>query len=321
MINAAIIGLGGWGRRLVESVQGKSEKIRFMSAVVRNPGKVEDFAAAQGLALGSDLDAVLGDPAIDAVVVASAGGVHAPHGLAAIRAGKPVMVIKPLALNLADAEMLRDEAERAGVLLALGYDRCFLPANGELRRRVAAGDLGTVLHTEGNFCVDRYLHLSADSWKTDGRQITPGSLTDHMLYEMIRMFGPVAEVHAYGTDHLGIGTLKDTTAVLLRFQNGVTGLLTAIGATAELYRLQVYGTKGWIEVRGTRQFTFKPTKGDMEETTFPQLDPRLQELESFADAVTGAGDFPVSVEEACWAVAAIEGMARSVSEGKPVSVV
>lgn len=321
MINAAIIGLGGWGRRLVQSVQGKSDKIRFTSAVVRNTGRVEEFAEEQGLSLGSDLDAILGDKEVDAVVVASAGGVHAPHGLAAIEAGKPVMVIKPLALNLADAEMLRKESERAGVLLALGYDRAFLPANGELRRRVAAGDLGTVLHTEGNFCVDRYPHLSPDTWKADGRQSTPGSLTDHMLYEMIRMFGPVAEVHAYGADRLGIGTLKDTTATLLRFQCGVTGLLTAIGATAELYRLQVYGTDGWIEVRGTREFTFKPTDGDMEAETFSQLDPRFVELEAFADAINGDAVFPVSVEEACWAVAALEGMARSVAEGKSVSVI
>ncbi len=319
MINAAIIGLGGWGRRLVQSVQGKSERIRFTAAVVRTPEKVAPFAAENDIRLGSDLGEVLDDPTIDTVVVSSANGVHASQGLAVIKAGKPVMVIKPLALTTADAEMLRAEANRAGLVLALGYNRCFLPANGELRARVAGGDLGTPLHVEGNFCVDRYLHLTGDDWKADSTQSLPGSLADHMLYEMIRMFGTVAEVHTYASNRAG-ALIKDTAAVLLRFENGASGLLTAIGATADLFRLHVFGTKGWAEVRGTGQFTFKPVGGESEEKTFPAFDTQRAQLEALADAIEGKAPYPITPDEAVQAVAALDAIGRSALDGGPVSI-
>ena len=319
MLDAAIIGRGGWGRRLVQSVQGKSERIRFTAAVVRTPEKVDPFAAEHDIRLGSDLGEVLDDPTIDTVVVSSAAGVHASQGLAVIKAGKPVMVIKPLALTTADAEMLRAEANRAGLVLALGYNRCFLPANGELRARVAAGELGMPRHAEGNFCVDRYLHLSVGDWKADNTQSPPGSLADHMLYEMIRMFGPVAEVHAYASDRAGL-LIKDTTAVLLRFENGASGLLTAIGATANLFRLHVFGTKGWAEVRGTGQFTFQPIGGESEEKVFPAFDTERAEMEALADAIEGKAPYPITPDESVQAVAAIEAMGRSAEEGGPVSI-
>ena len=320
MINAAIIGLGNWGRKLVSSVQGKSNRIKFSKAVVRTPEKVENFVAEQGLSLGTELDSVLTDDAIDAVVVCSAAGVHARHGLAVIASGKPVMVIKPLALSQSDAEKLRVEANRASVLLALGYNRCFLPANKELRRLVATEELGTTLHAEGNFCVDRYGRLSPGDWKADNMQTPPGALTDHMLYEMIRMFGPVAEVHAYGGDRAGLDTLKDTTATLLRFNNGSTGLLTAIGTTADMLRIQVFGTKGWAEVRGLNDLTVSLTNGKGIAKSFPKFEAEKAQLEGFADAIEGKEEFPVTPEQAAHSVAVLEAIRKSVVGMTPVSI-
>jgi len=71
MIDAAIVGLGRWGRTLVEAVQGASSRLRFTRAVVRRPGAHLDFAAKQGLAIAEDLATVLADPSIDAVVLAT----------------------------------------------------------------------------------------------------------------------------------------------------------------------------------------------------------------------------------------------------------
>ena len=70
MIDAAIVGLGRWGRTLVEAVQGKSAALRFTRAVSRDPARHRDFAAAHGLAFAADFAAVLADPTIAAVVPA-----------------------------------------------------------------------------------------------------------------------------------------------------------------------------------------------------------------------------------------------------------
>src|SRR5437016_14213154 len=98
MIDAAIVGLGRWGRTLVEAVQGKSDKLRFTRAVSRNPGRLQDAAARYRLELVSELDAVLADPGIDAVVLASPHSLHCEQIVAAATAGKAVFCEKPLTL-------------------------------------------------------------------------------------------------------------------------------------------------------------------------------------------------------------------------------
>ena len=89
MIRAAVIGLGRWGRNHVRSVQGgddlPSPHVRFVRAVVQTPERSADFAREHGLALGTDLRAVLADPSIDAVVLATGG-----NGLIYGRSAKPV---------------------------------------------------------------------------------------------------------------------------------------------------------------------------------------------------------------------------------------
>ena len=105
---------------------------------------------------------------------------------------------------------------------------------------------------------------------------------------------------------------------MLRFRNGASGLLTAIGTTAEDYRLQVFGTKGWIELRGLSDFTFKPTEGEIERITYPKFDAEFAEMEAFAMAVSGEAPFPFSAANGVHSAAVLEAMDKSAKSGKPV---
>lgn len=318
MFDVAIVGLGSWGRRLVDAVQGKSAAIRFTAAVARTPSKVEDFAARHGNRVSDDYDAVLGDQAVAGIVVAGPAGVHAAHALAALEAGKHVLVIKPLALTRADAEALRQVAAAKGLLLAMGYDRCFLPAVDELRRRVKAGDLGRILHAEGNFCVTRYAGLKGGDWKTDAAQSPPGGLADHMLYTMIELIGPVRELYVQALRQVVEVDIADTASVMLRFAGGASGLLTGIGVTPNFHRLHLFGTEGWAEIRANTRFEYQPLKGDSIVTEFAAFDALKCELETFAAAAAGDAVFPVSPDDAVAGAAALEAMAKSGASGKPV---
>jgi predicted dehydrogenase len=255
------------------------------------------------------------------VVSSGPAGLHAAHSLAALNAAKHVLAIKPMAVSRADAEALRDAAAKSKKLLALGYNRCFYPAVGELRRRIGDGDLGTLLHAEGNFCVDRYFKFKPGAdWKTDRNQVLAGALADHMLYAMIELFGPVGEVVAHGSTRALDTPITDTTAVLLRFRNGASGLLTAMGATATYERLTVFGSKGWAEVRGGSRFQFQPVTGQGAEVGFPDFDAERAELESFADAVAGVKPFPVPIDDAVHSVAVLDAINRAAATGKPVAI-
>ena len=76
MINAAMIGLGRWGKNIVESVQGKSKRLRFIRGVSKEPEQVADFAAAQGFELSTDFAEAVADPRVQAVVLATPHSLH-----------------------------------------------------------------------------------------------------------------------------------------------------------------------------------------------------------------------------------------------------
>jgi predicted dehydrogenase len=317
MLNVGLIGFGGWGKRLVESVQGKSKTVRFVSAVTGTPAKHEDFVAKHGLKVEADLKAMLADPKVQAVVSTASVGLHAPHSLAALEAGKPVLAVKPMAVTRKEAEALAAASAKSGALLAMGYNRCFYPSVAELRKRLAAGALGKTLHIEGNFCVDRYGKLKVGDWKTDESQVIPGALADHMLYAAVEIMGEVAEVQVQASKRAANLPIADTVGVLLKFKSGASGLLTAIGTTATYERLTVFGDKGWAEIRNGNRFEFQPTAGKGEVIDFPEFDAERAEMEGFAAAVAGETKFPVPVSDAVHGVAVIEAMGKSAKTGKP----
>ena len=117
MIDAAIVGLGRWGKTLVEAVQGKSERLRFTRAVSRDPGKLREYAAKHRLELVSALESVLGDPGIDAVVLATPHSLHCEQIMAVAAAGKAVFCEKPLALKKAEAARAIEACRAAGIVL------------------------------------------------------------------------------------------------------------------------------------------------------------------------------------------------------------
>jgi predicted dehydrogenase len=234
-----------------------------------------------------------------------------------------VLSVKPMALNLKDARALADAAARSGVALCMGYNRCFFPNVAELRKHLKEGKLGRLLHTEGDFCVHRYGGVKRGSWKADPGNVAAGSLADHMLYLTVETLGRVEEVHAIGLNQVSDNDLADTSAVLLRCKDNTSALLTAIGMTPDYYRFTVFGTDGWAEVRGAREFTFQPRDGKREDRTFPAMDTERVEVEAFADAITGKGavPFPVAAEDAVHGVAVLEAMARSArNDGNAVAI-
>src|SRR5476651_2723905 len=115
MINAAVIGLGRWGKSIVESVQGKSQRLHFIRGVSKEPDLVRDFAVAKGFELSTDFDEAIADPRVQAVFLATPHSLHVEQILALAKAGKPVWSEKPLALTRAEAARAVAATQKAGV--------------------------------------------------------------------------------------------------------------------------------------------------------------------------------------------------------------
>src|SRR5262249_124457 len=150
MIEAAVVGLGRWGQAIVNAVQGKSTRLKFVPGVGKEPGAMAAFAAKPRFELSTRFDDVIADPRVHAVVLATPHSLHVDQVVAVAKAGKAVWCEKPLALTLAEAERAVAACKRAGVVLGLGNSKRTFASMLELQRIVAAGTRGHVLPGEGH---------------------------------------------------------------------------------------------------------------------------------------------------------------------------
>ena len=307
MIDAAIVGLGRWGRSLVESVQGKSDKMRFALGVEPQAGAAREFCARHRLELVA-FDEALADRSVPALVLATPHSLHLPQALAAARAGKHVFCEKPLALTRADAERMLEACQRAGVILGAGHNRRWWPAMRELARLVAAGELGLLLHIEGHNSNENS-NAVAGGWRTLPSESPGGGMTGaglHALDAMVGIAGPVTRVQAQLLERKPPPAPQDSAAALLEFESGVSGLIATVRATPFYWRVHAFGTQGNAEVLGETELVLRMSGARAERRTLAPVDSLRAELEAFADAVEGRAAFPVSPAQMLDTVAAFE---------------
>jgi predicted dehydrogenase len=324
MLKAAIYGLGRWGNRLVESVQA-SDKIRFVKGVSRQPENHREFSQKTGIRVVSSYARVLKDPEIDAVVLATPHSLHHRQIAQAAKAGKHVFCEKPLTLTRRNAEKAVEACRAAGVTLGLGFNRRYAPSFREMVRRIEAGEIGEVLHIEGQHSGPTGYRLKAGNWRSTRAEAPAGGMTArgiHTLDAMIRIAGTVASVYAYSERRRLPADIDmdDTTSMLLKFANGATGYLGTIFVTGELYRVHVFGTKGWIELRGDTSLTVCGLEGAPQRVALEAVDKEQKTLEAFADAVAARQPFMVPPEQAVNGIAVLEAIVASAAKGRAVNI-
>jgi predicted dehydrogenase len=315
MIDAAIVGLGRWGRNMVAAVNGRSDRIRFTHCVVRNVDPAREFAAQHGLSISTALREVLTDPRVLAIVLTTPHSQHTDQIAAAAAAGKPVLCEKPLALTKADALESVAACARAGVPLGVGHDKRHYPSMRELKRIVASGVLGTTLHIEGHFSNESTRRFYA-GWRERTAESPGGGLTAtgiHLLDAFVHLIGPIADVHARLIEHPPAPEPIDTISVLLRFQSGVSGVLCGVRSTAQFFRVHVFGTKGSAEALGDRELVLRMSDATPRHVSFEPIDTLRYELEAFADAIEGREPFPIPPEQMIATVAALEATIKSLA--------
>lgn len=323
MIRLAIIGPGRWGRILVEAVQGVSETVTFTHTVARTPSKAADWCAAHSIELGDDLATVLANPEIDGIVLATPHSQHEEQIKQAALAGKHVFCEKPVTLTRASAEAAIQAVQDAGIVFAAGHNRRFLPAMESMKTMISGGDLGTILHIEGNMSGHVGARYTSDMWRVDPVESPAGGLAGsgiHVIDAMIHLLGPITSVFSQSDRLVHEIDLDDTTNMLVRFESRATGYLTAMTATAQIFRIQVFGEKGWLELRGENDLTWTPVDGVREVWTYPGVSTERLQLEAFADAIKAGAAYPISFEEVINGIAVFEGVSASVTSGARVSL-
>jgi predicted dehydrogenase len=249
-VRIGIVGLGSVGRTHARALA----RIEGVELVAVSGGAGTDLAElgwpdAERTSHG----ALLARTDLDLVAICGPSALHAQQAIAALRAGSNVVVEKPLALTVADAEAVVATARETGRLVSVVSQRRLEPQHQYLKARLAAGDLGRPVLGEAFLHWHRddayYAHAAWRSKQDEGG----GSLFNQAVHNvdlLSWLLGPVEDVTAhYGTLGHSIET-EDTTTATLRFANGALGVVVSTTATrpGDPARLAIYTSKGAIEL-------------------------------------------------------------------------
>jgi predicted dehydrogenase len=336
MINAAIVGLGWWGRTLVESLADGSDVMRFVALTTRTVSpEVHEFAKQHKLRLLDNYEAVLRDSAVDAVVLATPPSGHYREVVAAAAAGKHVFCEKPFTYSKKDAEAAVAAVRKAGRVLGIGYNRRFHPEMGKLREKIRTGELGIIQHVECNMTFANALFLKPGAWRGMKDEAPVGGLAPlgvHAVDGMIDLVGEFDQVYCQSFARVLQGETDDTTSMLFRMKSGVSGYLGIITTTGPGFSFEVFGSKGKIRLEGvthvagasseerrTRLFgtcKFQPIKGPMETWEADKHDVVRACFEAFARAALGGPPFPITPEQIVHGSSVSEAIIRSAASRK-----
>lgn len=236
-----------------------------------------DKARAFGFARSTaDWRVLVGDPKVQAVVIASPQHTHREIALAALAGGKHVFCEKPLGENLADSRIMIEAAEKSGCINMMGFNYIRTPASQLARQIVASGEIGAMTYFRGEHTEDFLADPSLPAnWRTNGEANgNMGDLAPHIINAALALAGPVAEimaeietVHKMRPSENGqtAVTNDDQAQMTLRFENGCLGSLyvSRVATGRKMgYAYEIFGTKGAIRFDQEDQNALWLYKGD-----------------------------------------------------------
>ncbi|WP_123028264.1 Gfo/Idh/MocA family protein [Mycolicibacterium stellerae] len=321
-----IIGIGKVADIAIAPAIGADDKGSLAAVCSRSLDRATAFAAKHGAtAAYEDYAQMLADPDVDVVYIASPNGLHAEHGLAALKSGKHVLVDKPLALDIAEARSMVDAAADADVLLGTGFHLRHKATARAARDAIAAGRLGGVFYAEMACGAGKGLY-PYDTWRADPALSGGGTLLhqgvhavdlvaylcDQPVVEVTAMFDkPGAEDVFVGSCRLADGTLANIASHSLR-----------MGTRPDW---TVFGTGGWLDARGgtspapddTLDLHDDEGTSRLATSTSPAY---VTEVADFSAAVASATEPIASGVDGLRAVAVADALYRAADERRSVTV-
>ena len=252
----AILGAGMVAEYHLNAIQECADLgARLVGVGHYNPARYDDISERFG-APASSYDDLLANPAVDAVCICTPSGYHAQQAIAAASSGKHVLVEKPMAISLADADAMIAACRDNGVQLGVCLQRRAEPLFRRVHDAIHGGDLGEItlgVVTMPYFRDEPY-YAQAEwrgTWAMDGGGVLMNQGI-HIIDLLLWFLGDPVEVHAFADSRHRSVEIEDTAGAVLRFANGSVATITATVATEPGFphRLEVYGTNGGIQIEG-----------------------------------------------------------------------
>ena len=339
-IGWGIISTGNHPDRKIVPAMKTARNTEVVAAYSRSMETAREFATKHDIPNAYDsLDAILGDPKVDAVFISSPNNVHASQAIAAAKAGKHVLVEKPMATTLQDASDMVRACRDGGVKLGVGFQLRFHPGHIKAREVIESGSLGVISMIQGQWClgqrgvVDPPVRTGRSAWWGDptmmgGASTLMGTGVHVMDFLQFLMDEPIVEVSAITDGQTEEKPLEQAAAVALRFRSGTIGTLVAGRRMPDTENdAMVYGSNGKIALRGTLweaqtgSLEIASDSLDLSESYEDDLITlyRLQ-TESFNMAVENDEEFHASGEDGLSSVQVTLAIIESASTGRAVKI-
>jgi myo-inositol 2-dehydrogenase/D-chiro-inositol 1-dehydrogenase len=331
ILTLGVIGAGRIGRVHTANLTYRIPNASAVAVADVNLSAARQLAGRFGIATATDnADEIFDDPHIDAVVICSVTSTHAPFIIQAAAAGKHIFCEKPIALNLAEIDRALAAVEQAGVKLQIGFNRRFDANFARVRQAVTSGEIGqpALLHIISRDPAPPPIEYV----QTSGGIFLDMTIHD---FDMARfLIGAEVEevyVQAAVTVDPAIGEVGDvdTALIMLRFDNGVLGVIDNCRRASYGYdqRVEVLGSKGAIATGNNYPNTAIISDGvsihrDLPLNFFMEryTESYVAELTAFVDAVLNDQPTPVSGLDGRAPVAIGLAAGRSQRENRPVKV-
>jgi predicted dehydrogenase len=213
-VGCALVGFGYWGPNLARNVQSHADA-ELLYVCDLDPAELDRVRELHpGVATTHSYDEILGDPAVDAVLIATPPASHAALGLAAIAAGKHLFVEKPLATSLSDALELAGAAYRSALTLMVGHTFLYSPAIRKIRQLIDLGEVGEIVHISSS-------RLSLGLFQQDLNVVWDLMPHDFSIIQNLVDPGHPERVVAAGSSHMVPG-VEDTVNAYLEYDSGLT---------------------------------------------------------------------------------------------------
>lgn len=229
----------------------KARGSALVAVMRRDAAKAEDYARRHGVPRWySDAEALVRDPEVDAVYVATPPSTHRHYTLLAAAAGKPVYVEKPMALDHGECRSMIDACAAAGVPLFVAYYRRALPRFARIKALLDAAAIGTVRVAGISMYRGFVPPAGALPWRIDPAVSGGGLFVDlaaHQLDLLDFFLGPIADVSGTAANQAGLYQAEDIVTATFAWASGARGTgLWSFSASGDVDRTELVGTRGRI---------------------------------------------------------------------------
>lgn len=236
-----------------------------VAVMSRSAEKARSYAQRHGIKHWyTDPQALLDDPEVNAIYIATPPSTHATFAIMAMKAGKPVYVEKPMAANYEDCCRINRISQTTGMPCFVAYYRRYLDYFNRVKQLIFAGEIGNVVNVQIRFAVPpRDLDYNSQNlpWRVQADIAGGGyfyDLAPHQIDLLQEMFGPIIEAEGYTANRGGLYETEDTVSACFRFANGVpgSGSWCFVGhESAKEDSIQIIGDKGSVSFS---VFTYAP---------------------------------------------------------------